>query len=263
MNEWKISDGHVVLFSLPGTLGARLSALEYFKQVWGAEPEQFQKSTNPMMPSVAQARRNGIVIGCSMHQTRVDFNLTALAPSLSFAPSNILQIQDAKIFNSEMEQILQAINGASGWGDFNRIALNVHIQNQQSNISEANKSLSEAIPEKYRLGITDEEDFILQINRPYMSTKVNGVRVNTITKWSVDRFRILQLNFGPGNTVGPQGSNQVPMSKDLDVASISIDVNSLPTEKELPPTKQAELLREAQGVAMTQVYERSLQIRGL
>ena len=60
MNEWKITAGRVVFFPILQTSGATTSALQYFKMVWGVEPEQFQKDANPMIPSVAQGRVNGL-----------------------------------------------------------------------------------------------------------------------------------------------------------------------------------------------------------
>ena len=45
--------------------------------------------------------------------------------------------------------------------------------------------------------LTDEEDFILQINKPYR-TGAADVTMNYLTKWSVDTFRIVFLSQGEG-----------------------------------------------------------------
>ncbi len=176
-----------------------------------------------------------------MHQTRIDFTLTSPAPAFGLVPKTIFQIEDAAAFRSELDRIIKTTSKATDWASFNRIAINIQIQTQQPNISAANAALVDVIPQKYKVPITDEEDFALQINRPYVSSRVAGIRMNTITRWSVDRLRLLNLQIGPGNIMALQGANQASTFLDFDTASVSIDVNSNPTEKPILPTQQNDL----------------------
>ena len=80
MTDWKALTGRISLF--PGAPASGLpSALELYKQAWGADPERFQTIPNALAPTVAQGKGSGVGLSCSVHPTRIDFNITPPPPS--------------------------------------------------------------------------------------------------------------------------------------------------------------------------------------
>src|SRR5207248_1561787 len=90
-----------------------------------------------------------------------------------------------------------------------RAATYVQIISLETNSTEANKVLMSIVPEQYRIALSSEEEFILQVNRPRMSEQVDKLRLNLITKWSVETFQVISLAVAAdvsAPTVAPQAS---------------------------------------------------------
>src|SRR5208337_4113147 len=99
----------------------------------------------------------------------------------------------------------------------------------------ANRLIMSALPERYRLALSNEADFILQINHPQTSGVVDNLQLNLIDKWAVERFRIISM----GASMGPPGI------KESLVATVLFDYNNIPEPAVLSPDEQSKLLLEA------------------
>jgi len=110
-----------------------------------------------------------------------------------------------------------------------------------SGYKEANVALVGTIPRYDFSKIGDEEDFVFQLNEPRTIDELAGMRMNFITKWSVERF---QMFVSPINLVGfaPTSTQSI---KEFIVPSVSIDINSAPTGPLIAPRDRSVLLRSA------------------
>jgi hypothetical protein len=263
MSEWKVAGGRIVLF--PAAPSSRpLSALELFRQVWGGDPENFQKPPNPLVPALAQGKRKGMMVACSLHPSRIDFAFSSFSNSTVPVASPDL-IQDARLFCAELKKLIGIIGTDTGWGPMIRVALNVQFQVQRQNFVEANNTLVAILPDKYKVGISDEEDFVLQVNDVYASRAVERIKMNCIKKWSVDRFQVVAFGLqSTGGIIRPQ-VNTVPNSPDIPqfiTSSVMLDINSIPTSEPISSKNQAALIDEAFTRTAQELRNTALEVRG-
>jgi hypothetical protein len=263
MSEWKSSGGRITLF--PAVSSPPPSALELYRQVWGKEPDGFQKQANPLLPSVAHGNHNGLKAGCLAQPTRIDFNLTP-GPSRqdeAQEDASFPLIEDTALLRDELSRIIDVVGHNASLSPVVRVALGIQFLALKPSSAEANAVLTASIPERYGVRITDEEDFIFQINQPYSSRSAQGIRANFITKWSVDRLQILTFALQTG---GPITTAQIPASGSQTVqfiaASVNFDVNNVQTAIPLPNGQPASLLREALSAVAQMQQAVGLNIEG-
>jgi hypothetical protein len=110
-----------------------------------------------------------------------------------------------------------------------RVAIFVKFVTLNPSIEDANKTLISIMPEQYRLRITDEEDFMLQLNHSGPSATLKDIRMNLITKWSVDRIQVLTMSLPPmgGTTSALPG---MAHAEQFIAASLSLDANNVPDQ---------------------------------
>jgi hypothetical protein len=244
MTTWKALTGRVTLFTGPVPLGAPLSALDLFKKVWGRNPENYQSNANALAPSVAQGRRAGMTVGCSVLPGRIDLNFQPLPkPVQGIAPTFVL-IENTVQLDDELQHVVESIGGDVTSIPLLRVGVYLHFAQLAPNIPEANKLLMTVIPDQIRPQLTSEEDFILQINRPRRSGSVDGVKMNHVIKWSMDRFQVFNLPLPTGGTVIGPGSMAFPQRQEFIAASVVFDVNNVAGSLLLNGQQQVALMRE-------------------
>jgi hypothetical protein len=239
MSQWKALIGRITLFPGPLPSGPLPSALELYKKLWGGEPDNFQTSANALMPTIAQGKRAGMMVGCAVHPVRIDLSLNPGPASSEGGGTSFVLIEDTRQLHAELIRLIEFIDGEVGLYSVCRVGVYLHFLQLSVNIEQANKLLIAVIPDLYRARITDEEDFIFQINRPRASHAVEGVRLNHITKWSMDRFQVLNLAV-----VADSRSILSPERKEFIAASVTFDSNNVPTSASLNRNEQSSLLRE-------------------
>jgi hypothetical protein len=248
MSEWKASIGRITIFSVPPFSSPMPSALELFRIVWGGDPDNFQKQANPLVPSVAQGKRANLMAACIVQPARIDFSLTPPSPPLNPATQvSYPLIEDVTRFYGELLRVTDVIGQQTVSGSVVRVGANVQFLNLNPNFADANKELSKVIPEKYGVRISDEEDFVFQINCPYQSREVGTFRMNSVTKWSVDRVGVLTFALpmrGPGAVV-PTTAPAQSQTQMFIAASVVFDNNNVQTGAILSNRQQSLLLREA------------------
>lgn len=247
MNDWKSSGGRVTLF--PAAMSSpSLSALELYRRVWG-EPDGFQKQANPLAPSVANGNRGGLRAGCLAQPTRFDFNLTppSTKQEETQEDTSFPLIEDTSLLRAELLKIIDVVGQDSALNSVVRVALGIQFLTLKPSSAEANALLIAHIPKQYGVKVTDEEDFVFQINRPYLSRNAPGIMTNFITKWSVDRLQILTFAVSAGGpaTASAQAPGPGSHTAEFIAASVNFDVNNTPTATKLSNGQPTSLLREA------------------
>jgi len=249
MSEWKALNGRITLF--PTGPQSIPSAADLYRAVWGAEPDAFQKQPNPLQPTLAQGRRSEMAATCLTHVTRVDFNLSPVLAPIETGEPKISLIEDTGRLFGELKEIIKKIAGGTKVSSVSRIALYLQFATVRANFLEANKALTKVMPEQYRISVTDEEDIIFQVNRPRKSGKVEGLRMNFVTKWSVDNVQVMvALSAGAA-----------PWTKNFLTASVSFDYNNV-AEAALTTEQQSQLLHECLGEASETQRSIGLNVEG-
>lgn len=227
-----------------------------FIKIWGADPDNFQKSPAPIFPSQAQGTRGDLQATCLVHPTRIDFNLSPVT-SQGISPQPTLQlIENTAQLHTELLRIANLFADSDIPDAFIGVALFLQFVAPQPNFREANRTLLSIIPEQYRTRITDEEDFVFQINRPHTSSQVQGVRMNFITKWSVERGKVVTFSLPtPGGTINAQQQMLMPISTDFITPSISFDTNNSPYTPETSLTVKEQSLLLLEGFTRIEQYQ--------
>jgi hypothetical protein len=261
MSAWKAFAGRISLFPALSATTALPPALDLYQRGWGGSPESFQSSTNPLMPAVAQGRRGNLAVSCTVHQTRIDFNLSPPPPPNARRPDGRVSfslIEDTRQFGSELERLVGFIGGGAVGASVLRVGLFVQLLRLTATVEEANRALVGIMPEQYRPKLKDEEELVFQVNRPRMSSQIQGVKMNRVERWSMERFQVLSISVGPA--VPSVGAT--PQTQEFIAASMLFDINNAPTGSSFNPGQQSSLLVEGLGMVRENLREINLEVEG-
>jgi hypothetical protein len=242
--------------------GPAPSALDLYVRVWGRNPDNFQSSPNALVPTVAQGKRVSLMVGCFAQQMRIDFNFSPV-PSTRQGPNTTLElIDDTRQLHAELARLIDSVPGVIGTAPVVRVGLTLHFLTLTQSTEEANSILTGTIPSQYRTQIAKEEDFVFQINRPRPSRAIEGVRMNHLVKWSVDRFQVVNIAIPVGAPAVISGNMTSQQGQSYIAASVTFDNNNVPVDTPLDGNQQSSLLREALSAAEKTQRETDLGIEG-
>ena len=144
-----------------------------------------------------------------------------------------------------------------------RVAVYLHFLTIADDFVEANKTITNVVPKKYGVKITDEEDFVFQINQRQTSKQVPGIKLNVLKKWSVERIQVFTLSM-PAPGVPMQPIAIAPQNVKIFISPTVVLDNSTPAEQisSFNTTQQSALLMDAFSLASEIQKELGLNIRG-
>lgn len=241
MSEWKALVARVTLFPAGFPVPAAQTAVDLYQAAWDVGPDSFNRSTNPLNPSVAHGELRALLMACSAHPSRIDFTISAPPSVENSNQSTVPLIENPAQMRQELEAIIGKIGNGLVVGSISRIALSLQFVIMASNNKDAAKSLSTILPKNYSITLKDEEDFILQLNTPRKSHRISSFSLNLMKKWSVDRFQILTFMNPAGNMIG---ITQSPPITEIYAASLLFDFNTPPMSYSISNIQQSTLLRE-------------------
>lgn len=263
MDDWRAFVGRISLFPAMPPSSPVPVALDVYRQIWGHDPNTFQRQENPLAPTVAQGRVGGLIVNCVGQQTRFDFNLMGVAAQVS--TMTLAMIDHPKELKDELTRIITFLEDEKPALDrIWHVALSLQFISLKENHAEANDALIKVIPSRYGVTLADEEGVVFQISVPRMSGESRDIRMNYITKWSVEVFQVLNITI-PAGAISA-GSGPVPPPPRFNTfiaASVVFDSNN--TTRTLPlrvlnGKEQSALLREALDEAMRKQREIGLNI---
>jgi hypothetical protein len=265
MGEWKAFAGRLTIFPSAPPAAPLPSAHELYRKIWNDEPDSFQKAPNALSPATANGKRGPIMTQCSIHPTRIDFNLQA--SSTSEIRMHLPLIEDADELRNELERIINVVGKGLIASPVFRVALFTQFLSPQPSPRDASSAVIRIIPPRYGINLTSEEDLVFQINRPYMSSAVPTIKMNSIMKWSVERIEIVTLTVPPPGALvstslpvnPPHGAQTVGFV----VGSVTFDENNLPSAAPLSSQQQSALLREAHNTSSRIQHEVGLVTDGV
>lgn len=108
-------------------------------------------------------------------------------------------IEDARQFHDELLRIGEVVGSDPISNHVVRVALNVQFLALKQSVTAANAVLVAIIPAEYGLRLSDEEDVVFQVNRPYASRHVANIKMKFYYK--VERESVRSSDY-PGWRVG-------------------------------------------------------------
>jgi hypothetical protein len=250
MNVWKPSLGRVSLFR--GLSSSQPpSPLDIFQAIWSAQPDSFQRSPNPLAPSVANGNLGDVTVGCSVQANRLDLTLSGTPASGIDEQPSIPVIRNGSAFADQITKILTAVRSGGLFDGVLRVAAVVQLGSPASGVREANQNIAATLPRTIRATLESEQDFVLQLNNARASWSTKDVTLNQITKWSVEKLQVLTLGISPGQASQVDFSNPTMVSAEIITSSIAFDYNNAPLSLPIDASTQADLLQEL----FSQIYQ--------
>jgi hypothetical protein len=232
MNTWQCQFGRITVFPSVASAAHLPSAPNLYTKFWSQDPSSFQKQGQV---SVAQGIFSGMVAGCSVSPLRLDIQLSPQQTDV--VVDTIPAIADPKALHQELKRISETISNDSSFAA-HRVACVVQFACTCANFEEANKIICSALPQKYHVNLDKEEDFILQVNR--LARLSEGVDMNFITKWAVERVQVVSLPVTGAGAIGPQLGE--PLVKSLIAATILFDNSNRPSGEPLSKADRSAIL---------------------
>jgi hypothetical protein len=193
MSAWKVQAARITLFPLVGSGSVPKSALDLYKAVWGKEPDSYQSQPSapgfPFPTSVAQGVAGTFTRSCQTQPLRADFTFLPIATN---NPSVLPSIEDTELLVNEIRAFIGGdVEATFQQSAINRVAVFLQLGQESSDYAQANEIISRTIWDGLKVTLSDEEDFLLQINRKQPDTAQASSKLNFITKWSVERLQIM------------------------------------------------------------------------
>ncbi len=205
--------------------------LDVYQALWDNTPDSYQNAPAPNLPSQAQGQRDGLVVSCAIAQNRVDLVFSPKQPS---QPSGSLDvIANTAHLYKELKDLLSKLSTVSPSDRCIGFSLILHFASPEINtMPDANSTIASVIPTQYRPTLSSEENFLLQVNTPYMSPLYMERKINLIRKWSVEQFRIVRF------TVQQTAPGQVAQEVSTLIApTVFFEVNNIPLDSKNNLTK--------------------------
>lgn len=264
MSAWQVQIARITLFPLLGSVAFPASALDLYKAIVGKDPDNFQNQRPPATPflnSVAQGLNQGLSFSCQVQPARVDCTFSPGPVATPFA-DRLPVIQDSQLLRFVMEKAIDSIGVAVKGAKVSRLATYLQIGQEVTSSAEGNRILIDALPEAYKVRLDDEEDFILQINRPSTTSGEEPQRLNLIIKWSVDRVQVLTFLAGQNPSIGGQFASGAPVISNKLTSTIVFDNSSAPANTPIDDSQVSTILASAFARIRDQLSECKVSLKG-
>jgi hypothetical protein len=257
MSAWRVQAARVTVFPLLASGTAPRSALDLYKAVWGKEPDNFQSQSAPIPTSQAQGVVGTIGRICQSQPIRADFTFM---PTTGADATVLPLIEDTELLSTEMAALIGSISKAFQKAPLNRVAAFLQVGQETTNYSDANKALSGAMWEDKKVSLSDEEEFLLQINPTRSDSKDPTLKLNFITKWAVERVQL--MTFFNQVSAGNPGMANAPVVIEKIVPSIALDNSNMPLQKPFADSEITRVLLELFREMPSQLKRCNISIKG-
>lgn len=241
--KWKATAGRLTLF--PTVEASKRSAKETFELVIGAEPSGYDGARQTAGISTARGTYEGFALTCTTQPLRIDFILSVLIDPNSFVPGVLPLIEDAESLRVALNNLRDLIVSKSDSLPSTRVAFSMQLTSPVGTLQEGNALISKTVPEGYALPLADENEVIFQMNRPRQSERVPTMRLNFLTRWSLDVMKVLAIPAS-GQAGQTHSSHQSigSLVTDFTVVNIALDNNTMPQTVALSSDELSAALHE-------------------
>jgi hypothetical protein len=164
-------------------------------------------------------------------------------------------IKDTDLLKAELTGLIASIGSAFQQTPLNRVAAYLQLGQEASDFQQANQILSEGMWQHLKVPLKDEEDFVMQINRTRADA---SIKLNFITKWSVERVQVLTFEMSPGG----QGPVNTPRVVEKIIPTISLDNSNVPLQKPLDQNETGRVLSQVFEGMTAQLKECRVSLKG-
>jgi hypothetical protein len=238
MSRWLATAGRISVFPTP--TGGQQSATALFKAIAGTEPTAVDaQSGGDGLPSSSNARGPfaDFMLTCTVAPLRIDFTLTSSRPSAFVFGAPFQLIDNPNALLSSFAKLQRGIVEQAQILEVTRVALFLQLTQSVKDVRTANDLIKRVIPANYVLPLTDEQDFILQINSRQNSTSMPSAQLNFVTRWSVEHTKVFMQPMAPDVTIGT-------ITADYFFVHVVCDNNTLPGESILRSDELDRVLSE-------------------
>jgi hypothetical protein len=257
MNAWKVQAARIIVFPLLASGSPPRSALDLYKSVWGKDPDSFQNqvpSNSPFPNSIAQGIEGTLSRSCQAQLIRTDFTFGGAPTIGSVLPS----LDDTESLKTQITGLIGSISDAFQQTPLNRVASYLQLGQDASDYRQANQIISGAMWQHKKISLEDEEDFVLQINRPRPDATDPSIKLNFLTKWSVERLQMMEFL----SSVGGQNLSSAPIVTDKIFPIIALDNSNMPLKKPFDHNEIGRVLLELFREMSAQLKECNVSIKG-
>ncbi|WP_109487505.1 hypothetical protein [Occallatibacter savannae] len=265
MTEWKPLTARITFLPTSAMFPAGASPLEMFRAIFLQDPQAFNKQTNPLAASSAQGLIDGIKVNLVCAIPRVDINFAPGAkPGADEDSSAFSTIESAPDLQKLLLKSIESVGGALSLRAA-RVAVAIQFVSLVSSVREANGIFQSVVPRQYSLKLEDEDDFVFQVNTPFVSKSVASVSLNFVRNWSTVRFQV--LNFAVAANAGYPpvvfGDSSHAMGPQTSIgASVNFEVNNVPTLEPISIENQRLILLESLSTIQVGQRETGLNVEG-
>jgi hypothetical protein len=261
MNAWKVQAARITVFPLLASGSPPKSALDLYKSVWGKDPDSFQNqvlSGSPFPNSIAQGVVGKLSRSCQSQLIRADFTF---GPAAATVGSALPSVEDTDFLSTEMMGLIGSIDNAFQQTPLNRVASYMQLGQEASDYRQANQIVSGAMWQHQKVSLNDEEDFVLQINRTDSDATDRSIKLNFITKWSVERVQVMTF-FTQMSPDGGPGVANAPTVIEKIIPTIALDNSNMPLQKPFDQNETGRVLSELFRGVSAQLKECNISIKG-
>lgn len=194
-----------------------IKASSLYEQITGHEPDNTQRNKMPNPANPFTGTASGVVgnsnFTLQIQPGRMDFIIAPVNSNAEQDPFAFLEIEETvETCTRRIVQQNVAVDNTI------RLALVVNAATRVDSVEEGNAVIKALAG--YEPGVDDLLDLIIQVNK--RSEGVSGIQFNRVLRYGVQTFQDFVLQFGP---VG----NVIPISRQQNAATITIDINTVPT----------------------------------
>ena len=240
MAGWQFLTARVTLF--PGALLDRRAA-DIFREIWSSEPDSFQSGPpGPIgLSSAATAVRDGVGVTVNVQPGRVDLSFGPIGGEIA-APVPFMNTQ---ALVPAIDRLVDKLPNLPS----NRIACFLTLGQICPDIVSANELIRSVMDSDYRPArLSDEFDFIFQVNHVTNSTVLPNLKYNLIIKFGVERLNTI---FIPPQVPFVASSQSLGMmSREQIVSTVTVDYNNHPTSVSLQHDELLKVGRDLKKLAI-------------
>jgi hypothetical protein len=255
MSAWDVHIARITVFPLLGSGSSPKSALELYKTIWGKDPDSYQGPAvggGPFPASVAQGVEGRLIQNCQTQPTRTDLTF---GPHVRALTTSLAGIEDTTVLGPAMAKVFAAVEAAFQGTPINRVAAYMQLGREAGDYREANQLLSATMWANKQVSLADEEDFVLQFNVPRPDTS-GSIKLNYITKWSVERVQVLTFQMPVGGTA------TAPLIANKIVSIVAFDNSNLALQKPFDRGQAERVLSELFAETAAQLKACSIFLKG-
>lgn len=232
------------------TTGMELaSPMRLFSEIFGREPDAFQKLQPPQVPfpiTVQTFEHNG-----------VEHKLQSYAGRIDYLVSGVQRSQEIPVLPTTPEQLLsealgKTARGAELIGNINRAAIILTLTEKLGSLDEASDFFTRLFGGA--VNFSGSSDLQFQLNRP-IKRALGVTDINRLLKWTCNTVQVQQVLNHPGSFTQILAGDMVEYL----LLNYMIDANTVASSVAYPPSEHHAIFSKLASIALDQTRIKKIQ----